>query len=172
MKTLAATAVCVSLLCGSPVHAQGTWPEKPVRIIVPSPPGGGADAYSRLMAAALSESLKAQFVVENRPGGNGNIGAEAAARATPGGYTVLISASPALIMNQSIYKSLSYNAEGEQRGISADTALRLARYFNTSHQFWLNLQSNYDVRCAEDAAGRVIERIKPWKEMIENKVTV
>ncbi len=104
MKTLAAAAVCVSLLCGSPVHAQGTWPEKPVRIIVPSPTGGGADAYARLMAFALSEALRVQFIVENRPGGNGNIGAEAAARAAPDGYTVLLSASPALIMNQSIYK--------------------------------------------------------------------
>ena len=50
----------------------------------------------------------------------------------------------------------------ERRGISADTALRLARYFNTMHQFWLNLQSNYDVQCAEDAAGKLIEKIRPW----------
>ena len=51
----------------------------------------------------------------------------------------------------------------ERRGISADTALRLARYFNTTHQFWLNLQSNYDVQCAEDAAGSMIARIRPWQ---------
>lgn len=49
----------------------------------------------------------------------------------------------------------------ERRGISADTALRLARYFNTSHHFWLNLQANYDVKCAEDAAGKAIAHIKP-----------
>lgn len=49
----------------------------------------------------------------------------------------------------------------ERRGISADTALRLERYFGTSHQFWLNLQANYDVQCAEDAAGREIAKIKP-----------
>ncbi|SRR6266403_3459567 len=48
-----------------------------------------------------------------------------------------------------------------RRGISADTALRLARFFGTSHQFWLNLQTNYDVQCAEDAAGAVIAKIKP-----------
>lgn len=48
-----------------------------------------------------------------------------------------------------------------RRGISADTALRLARFFGTSHQFWLNLQANYDVRCAEDAAGSMIAKIKP-----------
>lgn len=49
----------------------------------------------------------------------------------------------------------------ERRGISADTALRLARYFNTSHQFWLNLQAHYDVHCAEDLAGDAIARIQP-----------
>lgn len=50
----------------------------------------------------------------------------------------------------------------ERRGISADTALRLARFFNTSHQFWLNLQGNYDVKCAEDVAGKAIAHIEPW----------
>lgn len=49
----------------------------------------------------------------------------------------------------------------ERRGISADTALRLARFFNTSHHFWLNLQANYDVQCAEDAAGKAISLIRP-----------
>lgn len=56
----------------------------------------------------------------------------------------------------------------ERRGVLADTALRLARLFNTSHQFWLNLQSNYDVQCAEDAAGRSSARIQPWQGAIEH----
>jgi antitoxin HigA-1 len=56
----------------------------------------------------------------------------------------------------------------ERRGISADTALRLARFFNTSHQFWLNLQSKYDVQCAEDSAGKVIARIQPWTEVAKH----
>lgn len=50
----------------------------------------------------------------------------------------------------------------ERRGISADTALRLARYFNTDVKSWLNLQANYDLQCAEDAAGRSITRIQPY----------
>jgi addiction module HigA family antidote len=50
----------------------------------------------------------------------------------------------------------------EQRGISADTALRLARCFNTTAKFWLNLQDNYEVQCVEDVAGTDIARIKPW----------
>lgn len=53
----------------------------------------------------------------------------------------------------------------ERRGISADTALRLARFFNTSHQFWLNLQNNYDAQCADDAAGHDIESIQSWHEV-------
>jgi addiction module HigA family antidote len=58
----------------------------------------------------------------------------------------------------------------ERRGITADTALRLARFFNTSHQFWLNLQSNYDVQCAEDTAGRAIARIQPWRGAVEQRL--
>lgn len=94
-----------------PAHAQGTWPVKSVRIVVPSTPGGGTDHYARLMSAVLSESLRQQFVVENRPGGNGNIGAEVVARAVPDGYTILIAASPSLIMNPILYKSMPFNAE-------------------------------------------------------------
>lgn len=52
----------------------------------------------------------------------------------------------------------------ERRGISADTALRLARFFNTSHHFWLNLQANYDVQCAEDVAGKAISHIRPFSD--------
>ncbi len=51
----------------------------------------------------------------------------------------------------------------ERRGITADTALRLARYFNTDEQSWMNLQTRYDLECAQDAAGREIERIKPMQ---------
>ncbi len=58
----------------------------------------------------------------------------------------------------------------ERRGITADTALRLARFFNTSYQFWLNLQSNYEVQCAEDAAGQVIARIRPWRATFDSRV--
>lgn len=50
----------------------------------------------------------------------------------------------------------------QRRGISADTALRLARFFDTSHHFWLNLQVNYDVQCAEDLAGKAIAHIRPF----------
>src|SRR5256884_6421810 len=92
-------------------NAQETWPARPVKFIVPSSPGGGTDLYARQLAQALSEPLKQQFIVDNRPGASGNIGAEAAAKSAPDGYTFLVTANPAIAVNPSLYKNLPYNAE-------------------------------------------------------------
>jgi tripartite-type tricarboxylate transporter receptor subunit TctC len=94
-----------------PTHAQDTWPARAVRLVVPSSPGGGTDLYARLLAQGLTEALKQQFIVDNRPGASGNIGAEIAARAAPDGYTFLVSAQPAIVINPSLYRNLPYNAE-------------------------------------------------------------
>lgn len=114
------------LVCGL-THAQDAWPSKPVRFIVPSSPGGGTDVYARLLAQGLSDSLKQQFVVENRPGASGNIGAAAAAKSAPDGYTFLVSANPALSVNPSLYRDLPYNAERDftpvTRGVMAPMVL-------------------------------------------------
>jgi tripartite-type tricarboxylate transporter receptor subunit TctC len=91
--------------------AQDTWPSRAVRLVVPSSPGGGTDTYARFLAQGLGDALKQQFVVDNRPGGGGNIGAEIAARAAPDGYTFLVSSSPALVVNPSLFRNLPYNAE-------------------------------------------------------------
>jgi len=91
--------------------AQGQWPVRPVKLIVPSSAGGGTDFYARLLAQALGDSLGQQFIVENQPGGSGNVGAAAAARAAPDGYTLLVSPDPALTVNQTLFKSLPYNPE-------------------------------------------------------------
>src|SRR5437899_10100507 len=96
---------------GWPAHAQEAWPSRPVKFIVPSSPGGGTDLYARQLAQALSESLKQQFIVDNRPGASGNIGAEAAAKSAPDGYTFLVSANPAIAVSPSLYKNLPYDAE-------------------------------------------------------------
>jgi tripartite-type tricarboxylate transporter receptor subunit TctC len=87
------------------------WPARSVRIVVPSSPGGGTDIYARLLAQGLGEALKQQFIVENRPGASGSIGAEIVAKTAPDGYTFLVSANPALVINPSLYKNLPYNAE-------------------------------------------------------------
>src|SRR6185503_10522748 len=110
MKSIA--ILFISLLSLTAVSALAQeWPARPVRIIVPSAPGGGTDFFARLMGSTLSDALKGSFVVENRPGGNGNIGADVVAKAPPDGYTILITASPALIMNPTFYSKLPFNVE-------------------------------------------------------------
>ena len=99
-------------------RAQDAWPSRAVRVVVPSSPGGGTDVYARLIANALGESLRQQFVVDNRPGASGNIGAEIVARAAPDGYTILISASPAVIINPSLFRNLSYDVERDLAPVS------------------------------------------------------
>jgi len=106
-----ALALALCALASFNALAQEAWPARPVRFIVPSSPGGGTDLYARQLGQALSESLKQQFIVDNRPGASGNIGAEAAAKAVPDGYTFLVSANPAIAVNPSLYKNLPYDAE-------------------------------------------------------------
>jgi tripartite-type tricarboxylate transporter receptor subunit TctC len=104
-------------------QAQDAWPAKPVRLIVPSSPGGGTDVFARIIAQALSEATRQQFVVDNRPGASGGIGAQAVAKSTPDGYTLLISANAAIAINPALYKSLPFDAERDfapvTRGVMA-----------------------------------------------------
>jgi tripartite-type tricarboxylate transporter receptor subunit TctC len=113
MRRRAFLAAAGLLWVGASASAEAPedWPARPVKFIVPSSPGGGTDIYARLLARALSDALKQQFIVENRPGASGNIGATAAAKAPADGYTFLVSANPALTVNESLYKDLPYSAE-------------------------------------------------------------
>jgi tripartite-type tricarboxylate transporter receptor subunit TctC len=80
-------------LVAAPALAQGTWPNRPVRVIVPFTPGGATDGMARVTAGKLQEKLGQPFVVENRPGANGAVGGQFVAGATPDGYTLCFSAS-------------------------------------------------------------------------------
>jgi tripartite-type tricarboxylate transporter receptor subunit TctC len=84
------------------------YPTKPVRIIVGFSPGGSQDIIARLMGQWLSERLGQQFIIENRPGAGGNIGAEAVVRAPPDGYTLFL-ASTNDTWNASLYDNLTFN---------------------------------------------------------------
>jgi tripartite-type tricarboxylate transporter receptor subunit TctC len=85
-----------------------TYPTRPVRIIVPFAPGGGSDIYVRLLGQWLSERLAQPFIIENRPGASGNIGAEAAAQAPADGYTLLL-VTPGVAINATLYDKLTFN---------------------------------------------------------------
>src|SRR6478735_7402572 len=96
---------------GRSAQAQARWsPDKPIRIVVPFAAGGSTDVTARLVAQALGERLGQSVIAENRPGAGGNIGAEAAARATPDGYTLLMAVSGILAANRALYRSLPYDA--------------------------------------------------------------
>lgn len=98
----------VSFLLAFSAQAQD-WPARPVRIIVPFPPGGAADAMPRVVGEKLSQKWKQPFVVENRPGATGTIGAEIVFHAAPDGYTFLATPPAPLVINPSLYAKLPYD---------------------------------------------------------------
>jgi tripartite-type tricarboxylate transporter receptor subunit TctC len=105
--TRMATASALLPAIGGLAFAQ-PWPNRVVRLIVPFTPGGGIDAIGRIVGGRLSEIWGQQVVVENKPGAGANIGIEAAARSTPDGYTMLITAG-GLAVNQFLFPSISYD---------------------------------------------------------------
>src|SRR5690348_4789139 len=105
----AALAAGAALLLAQPAPAQQPYPAKPVRLVVPSAPGGGTDITARVMAPKLSELLGQQVVVENRAGAGTMIGGEVVARSTPDGYTLLMGIST-LAINPAMYKKVLYDA--------------------------------------------------------------
>jgi tripartite-type tricarboxylate transporter receptor subunit TctC len=91
-------------------HAQtSAYPGKPIRLVVPYPPGGGSDTIVRPLAQSLGEALKQQVVVDNRGGANGNIGMEVAAKAPPDGHTLVFALNAQLAINPALYKKISYD---------------------------------------------------------------
>jgi tripartite-type tricarboxylate transporter receptor subunit TctC len=98
MKTKQLTIGALAVLAASLAQAQSAWPSKPIRWIVPFPPGGPADVVTRIVSSKLAERTGQPNVVENRAGAGGNVGHEAGAKAAPDGYTVLF-VVPAIVTN-------------------------------------------------------------------------
>src|SRR5467141_5248540 len=92
----------------APAQTSDAWPSRPLRFILPFPPGGGTDILGRLIAERMTASLGQPVVTENRGGAGGNVGAEAAARSAPDGYTIVLVA-PWLAISTSLYSKLSYD---------------------------------------------------------------
>jgi tripartite-type tricarboxylate transporter receptor subunit TctC len=104
--------VVLAMLAGDAAAAEdlaANFPNRPIRMIVPFPAGGPSDIVARLIGQRMSEDWGQPVVVENRPGGNTIIGAQAAAKAAPDGYTLFMAIDSTLVMNQYLYKALPYD---------------------------------------------------------------
>lgn len=99
----------VAFAAAAPQALAQAWPAKPVRAVVNFPPGGAADQLMRALAPRLQEAFGQPFVVENRPGANGSIGAGEIAKAAPDGYSILMSSGGAVALNGLIYANLGYD---------------------------------------------------------------
>jgi len=110
MKFAKLAALAAGLLVAASAGAQ-TWPQKPVRFIVPFPPGGATDISARLLSQKLTEMWGQQVIIENRGGAGGGVGAAEAARATPDGYNFFFPSGSVVTANQHIYAKLNYDPE-------------------------------------------------------------
>lgn len=106
------------LLVPALASAQGTWPERPVRVIVPFPPAGSTDVLTRILAEQLGSRLGQPFVIENRPGAGGNIGVDQIAKAAPDGYTIGAATLGAFSINQYLYARLPYDPDRDLMPVS------------------------------------------------------
>ena len=110
---LRAALLCTAALAASPwAAAQTPWPTKPVTIVVPFPAGGGTDAFARPLFAVMTKNVGKQFVIDNKGGAGGNVGATLAAKAAPDGYTFFMGAVHHAIA-PSMYPKLDYNLEAD-----------------------------------------------------------
>ena len=121
--------VLLLLLLAPPVSAQPAYPTKPIRVVLPFPPGGSTDTMMRILAPRLGEALGQTIVIDNRGGGGGNIGAEIVARALPDGHTIFVG-SANLTTNKALYAKLSYDPE---RDFAPITHLATGPYLLVAH---------------------------------------
>jgi tripartite-type tricarboxylate transporter receptor subunit TctC len=119
------TVALASSFAGEPARA--AYPDKPIRLIVPFPPGGGTDALAREVVTRMGADNGWTFVVENRPGAGGNLGVDAVAKAAPDGYTLVLGQTSNLAINPTLYAHLPYDPERDLTpiGLVADSPLLL-----------------------------------------------
>jgi tripartite-type tricarboxylate transporter receptor subunit TctC len=116
-RTLLATALAAPLLPGA-ARAQGWAPTRPMRFVVPFPPGGATDVVARILGERIQAKLGQPVTVENRTGAAGNVGVENIVRSAPDGYAILMGTTGTLTINPHLYTSMSFNPANDLAGIS------------------------------------------------------
>ena len=133
MGTLKAVfALVLAFAAGAPPAFAQAYPTKAVKIIAGFPPGGAADLLARVMADKLSAALGQPFVVENRPGAGGTIGADAVAKAAPDGYTLLLGVTASQTIAPAIYKSLPYDSQRDFKPVGLIATIPVTLVVNPS----------------------------------------
>lgn len=129
LKALALGAV---LACGGTAALADTFPSRPIRMIVPFNAGASVDTIARSMAQLMARKLGQNVVVENRPGANAAIAAQAVANAPADGYTIFFASDSALVLNGLLYKKLAYDAERDFTGVALAANVPLVMLINSS----------------------------------------
>jgi len=127
---MAQRRILIALLSAAATAAHADYPERPLRLVVPFPPGGGVDIPARAIATPLSLVLRQPVVVENRPGAGGAVGAASVAKAAADGYTMLMGSSSTLSVGPSLYTSLPYDPV---RDFAAVTMIEQKAYVLVAH---------------------------------------
>ena len=115
-------AVALLIFTASVSAFAQAYPARPIRYIVPFPPGGGTDAFARILSPRLTEYLGQQIIVDNRAGAQGNIGTAAAAKSPPDGYTILLAHQGALTINPHLYPNTGYDTLRDFAAVARGTA--------------------------------------------------
>ncbi len=117
-RDLVLGAIGGGLFAAGVARAADPWPSKPLRIVVPYPPGGSSDIIARSISQPLSEALKQTVIIDNKPGANGNLGADFVAKSAPDGYTMLLCDVGALAISPSVYTRLSFDPSKDLAGVT------------------------------------------------------
>jgi tripartite-type tricarboxylate transporter receptor subunit TctC len=153
---LATIALPAISLIATPSRAQTAWPSKPVRIVVPFAPGGTTDILARAMAPELSRAFGQQFVVENRAGAGGNIGADLVAKAPNDGYTLLMGTVGTHGINKSLYARMPYDPQKDFAPISLVAGVPNVMVVNTEKAAARGIQNVADfIRHAKANPGKL-----------------
>ena len=149
---LALAAAAVTL----PGRAQSAWPAKPVKIVVPFAPGGTTDILARATAAALTQAFSQQFIVDNRGGAGGNIGAEQVARAAPDGYTLLMGTVGTQSINKWLYSKMPFDPQKDFTPITLVASVPNVMVVNTEKAKARNINTVEDfIRYAKANPGKL-----------------
>ena len=138
MKTLCRVtlaALCLSLSAHAPALAQAEYPNRPIRIVVGFTPGGGNDIIARVFGQKLSESLGQPVIIENKPGAGAILATEYVARSAPDGYTLLVGASGAMVINPAVYQKLNYDTMRDFKPVSELGSFPLILIVNAKSPF-------------------------------------